>query len=239
MKSAIAAVLLLLLLCQVCLAVVEPVASSDSPLTTSNKAKKTAFPTKRKPTSKPTASLKPTSKPTVDLLSRDDELLSTRVPSAMLTTLFPTQNPATKQPTSVLGESQCSKIKYLDQCSQRGNECEWYAMQTCNYNNKPVTCQTYEYGCQERRQFCEFTKGSQLDRQMQCNSKGFPCQWDNTQMTCGLSTRAPSPPPFVRSYCDNTCSKANNNKCNDGGSGSVNSACTFGTDCDDCGPRLV
>jgi hypothetical protein len=70
------------------------------------------------------------------------------------------------------------------------------------------------------------------------------------------SPRAPPPPapavyppaPVGMFYrCDNTCSADNDNTCNDGGPGSEFSCtyqgctdrCTLGTDCADCGPRLI
>lgn len=37
--------------------------------------------------------------------------------------------------------------------------------------------------------------------------------------------------------CTNTCRFADDNECDDGGDGSVTSACNLGTDCNDCGPR--
>lgn len=57
----------------------------------------------------------------------------------------------------------------------------------------------------------------------------------------------PPPPPTVYPpapvgmfyRCTETCSGTNDNTCNDGGPGSEFSACTLGTDCTDCGPRLI
>lgn len=40
-----------------------------------------------------------------------------------------------------------------------------------------------------------------------------------------------------RTVCDDTCTYANDNECDDGGDGSTNAVCTFGTDCTDCGVR--
>jgi hypothetical protein len=37
--------------------------------------------------------------------------------------------------------------------------------------------------------------------------------------------------------CDDTCEYASDGACDDGGPGSEYSACTYGTDCTDCGPR--
>jgi len=37
--------------------------------------------------------------------------------------------------------------------------------------------------------------------------------------------------------CTETCTRARDGECDDGGPGSVSSLCTLGTDCTDCGPR--
>ncbi len=37
--------------------------------------------------------------------------------------------------------------------------------------------------------------------------------------------------------CQNTCAYANDNECDDGGPGSLNSLCSYGSDCNDCGAR--
>jgi hypothetical protein len=42
------------------------------------------------------------------------------------------------------------------------------------------------------------------------------------------------PPP---GGCANTCFFADDDECDDGGPDSITSACAFGTDCGDCGPR--
>lgn len=52
----------------------------------------------------------------------------------------------------------------------------------------------------------------------------------------------PLPPPrppgaTVSTMCSDSCWYASDNDCDDGGSGSEFSACTFGADCTDCGPR--
>ncbi|MEM9984858.1 MAG: hypothetical protein AAF804_07160 [Bacteroidota bacterium] len=39
--------------------------------------------------------------------------------------------------------------------------------------------------------------------------------------------------------CNNDCLWAQDGQCDDGEEGSVSSLCGAGTDCDDCGPRLV
>ena len=49
----------------------------------------------------------------------------------------------------------------------------------------------------------------------------------------------PFPPSPVPVACDNICSYANDNDCDDGGLGSEFSECEFGTDCEDCGSRTV
>jgi len=37
--------------------------------------------------------------------------------------------------------------------------------------------------------------------------------------------------------CSDTCHWAGDNECDDGGEGSINDYCDFGTDCTDCGTR--
>ena len=39
--------------------------------------------------------------------------------------------------------------------------------------------------------------------------------------------------------CDNTCHFASNGQCSDGGPGAEFTACSLGTDCNDCGPRTL
>lgn len=44
--------------------------------------------------------------------------------------------------------------------------------------------------------------------------------------------------PDPEMICDDSCGHARNLICNDGGEGSLNSDCAYGTDCSDCGERL-
>ena len=39
--------------------------------------------------------------------------------------------------------------------------------------------------------------------------------------------------------CDNSCRFSNNQVCQDGGTASIGSACSLGTDCNDCSPRSM
>ena len=39
-------------------------------------------------------------------------------------------------------------------------------------------------------------------------------------------------------YCEDDCHWVNDGECDDGGEGSVHSACYYGADCSDCGPRI-
>ena len=52
---------------------------------------------------------------------------------------------------------------------------------------------------------------------------------------------APPPPPCPECVdgmlCIDTCAYANDGACQDGGDGSVEAFCDYGTDCADCGPR--
>lgn len=49
----------------------------------------------------------------------------------------------------------------------------------------------------------------------------------------------PDAPPRAQPVvgCENTCQWANDGECDDGGAGAHTSACTYGTDCGDCGER--
>jgi len=49
----------------------------------------------------------------------------------------------------------------------------------------------------------------------------------------------PPPPPAPPMICLNTCGTAGDAVCQDGGWGAFGSMCEFGTDCVDCGPRLL
>lgn len=40
-------------------------------------------------------------------------------------------------------------------------------------------------------------------------------------------------------YCEDSCQFKFDGECDDGGSGSVSDYCKFGTDCSDCGTRVV
>lgn len=132
-----------------------------------------------------------TEPPTVDEDSTEQPTVSTFAP-----TRRPSRSPTdmserpdvtsfpTRSPTRPYGKTGCDKIATVDECAARGGECEWYVMNPCNYLIKPVTCSEYKYGCQERRKFCEFTQGTDLDKQMQCNFKNYPCYWDRTKKVC-------------------------------------------------------
>lgn len=50
-------------------------------------------------------------------------------------------------------------------------------------------------------------------------------------------TRSTATPAPAGGRCDNTCSTAFDNECDDGGPNSLYSVCALGTDCNDCGPR--
>jgi len=49
----------------------------------------------------------------------------------------------------------------------------------------------------------------------------------------------PPPPPSAPSMCRDDCASAQDGQCNDGGQGAVDAVCPIGTDCSDCGARLV
>lgn len=40
-------------------------------------------------------------------------------------------------------------------------------------------------------------------------------------------------------FCDNSCYFSEDGECDDGGYGSTSSLCKFGTDCADCGKRII
>ncbi len=140
----------------------------------------------------------------------------------------------TRAPTHA--PSACALLDTQEQCQEVRAVCKWYVMEPCNHLHKPVTCKRYEYGCRGWRDFCEFTQGDALDRQSQCNYRGFPCMWNGS--TCVRTTRRPSPqyPPPAGCY-DLCLPKVNNGVCDDGGEGSQTSWCLLGTDCRDCGER--
>ena len=56
-----------------------------------------------------------------------------------------------------------------------------------------------------------------------------------------LPPPSPSPPPLSPppAVCLDTCGTAGDRVCQDGGWGAFGSMCEFGTDCTDCGPRLL
>lgn len=127
----------------------------------------------------------PTASPSVDIStvapSRKPTFAFTFGPTAVR--VEPTSFP-TSRPTYALGESGCKDIATTDECQARGLDCEWYVMNPCNYLVKPVTCAQFKYGCQERRSFCEFTKGTRLQKEMQCNFKNYPCKWKSGPAKC-------------------------------------------------------
>jgi len=43
----------------------------------------------------------------------------------------------------------------------------------------------------------------------------------------------------AESLCSNSCPRARDDRCDDGGEGSGNDLCDYGTDCADCGPRIA
>lgn len=45
--------------------------------------------------------------------------------------------------------------------------------------------------------------------------------------------------PYAGEGCTNTCARSDNGMCEDGGRSSIRRACTLGSDCDDCGSRIV
>lgn len=192
-------------------------------------AKPSAYPTKAR-TAKP--SKRPTSTPTSKPSKRP--------------TPKPSKRPTTPKPTILIssGEdedsNQCSTIQTPSACSVSGLECEWYAPITTNYLVKPKRVVQFHYGCQSKAHFCAFTQGTVRERELQCNAKNFPCMWKATLGRCIVQTRAPSPPPAPHTQCSNAClSFANNGVCDDGGEASQSKLCFLGTDCADCGARII
>ena len=53
----------------------------------------------------------------------------------------------------------------------------------------------------------------------------------------GPPPTSPSP-PLVPSLCSNTCNYASDGECDDGGPGAEYGICAYGTECEDCGPRI-
>jgi hypothetical protein len=61
-----------------------------------------------------------------------------------------------------------------------------------------------------------------------CGTCADPMVCDNVMGTCVMTPDA---------MCNNTCSSAGDNECDDGGPDSLFSLCELGSDCADCGPR--
>lgn len=68
-----------------------------------------------------------------------------------------------------------------------------------------------------------------------CNNLGYMC---SSSSDCGASA-ATNQGTGTTGQCSNTCSHANDNDCDDGGTGSQYQSCAFGTDCVDCGDRSM
>lgn len=217
------------------------------PITAKPTPKPSAHPTKALVTAKPTVKVtdRPTAKPTVKATDRPTTSRPTPKPTTSRptpkTTPGPTPKP-TAMPSKATGKPTAkANIEFPNTgCTSRltsslckaDSTCEWASTNPCNYLVFPPQCSRYEYGCQAKATFCEFTQGTALDRQMQCNAKGFPCRWAKT--ACLLASRAPTPPPVPHFECSNTCIPFNRNGvCDD------SSFCFPGTDCADCGPRWV
>jgi hypothetical protein len=159
----------------------------------------------------------------------------------------PTKTPAVipEEPRLDYPDVDCTELSART-CGEYSGKCEWYRMTPCEPGRG---CNTFEYGCQERSTFCEFIKGNRLDQQLQCNAKAFPCKWNRSEKTCFAATRAPSPEyngkwPFVGpsgddTVCSDTCGSKNDGICEDGGPSSESATCAYGTDCTDCGARIV
>lgn len=153
------------------------------------------------------------------------------------TSEFPTGSP-TESPVSLRGgppPKECNEVEEERICNAvRDFRCHWFVTDTCIKNS----CQSYAYGCQELATFCDFTEGSQLMQQMQCNHRGFPCKWRKGKKrgSCRFTTARPSKPLDPKG-CRDTCITAKNGICEDGAPGSLESYCEYGSDCQDCGIR--
>ena len=77
------------------------------------------------------------------------------------------------------------------------------------------------------------------------DSESAACALGTDCDDCGVRVMPPPPPaapPQSPGMCDNSCSPSHhlsNGQCQDGGPGSVFSHCAHGTDCDDCGVRVM
>lgn len=66
------------------------------------------------------------------------------------------------------------------------------------------------------------------------------CDYGSDCGDCGprdLGHPAPMPPHPAPMVCESYCPYANDGECDDGGPGSLNNLCEYGSDCGDCGPR--
>jgi hypothetical protein len=88
--------------------------------------------------------------------------------------------------TCVLSQK-CFSIQRVDKCV---GECKWQILKTCDYRKSPITCNVYEYGCQNESTYCDFNLGNANARKQQCQSKGAPCVWDKKKKKCGSTTLA-------------------------------------------------
>ena len=93
----------------------------------------------------------------------------------------------------------------------------------------------FSYGCQSPY-FCNYYQGTRAQRKEQCTSPA--CKWKANKCIYNgkiLPSTAPTVDPFL---CNEGCFGTRDGICEDGGPGSANALCAFGSDCADCGVRF-
>ena len=93
-------------------------------------------------------------------------------------------------PVPVPVPNTCTSLSTKEKCNSQPVNCGWVSIDVCDYTVTPVTCQTFEYGCQQRYNFCDVTQGNYDQLLMQCNYLGFPCRFKKDQ--CVLETPSPT-----------------------------------------------
>jgi hypothetical protein len=121
-------------------------------------------------------------------------------------------------------------------------DCTLRMTQDCRGNCRVTSAHAgallFQYGCQAN-DFCAFRMGNAKQQRAQCLMHP-PCIWSPKAVCTSSNSIPPSSPsaPTVDPWlCYDGCFSAKNGICEDGGPGSTQGFCPFGSDCTDCGPR--
>lgn len=124
-------------------------------------------------------------------------------------------------PSSVL----CGSFKDPKSC-QRNDYCSWVTKHVCIKDQ----CETFQYGCHRKNEYCDFHLGTRAQRREQCDSEGDKCLFRKDRECVFRHVSIWS--------CNNLCwFKARDGVCDDGEPGSKTSWCPKGFDCHDCSIR--